>query len=413
MIGRYIPDFLRRAPEPGARGFAILGLCEAAYRGTLISVWPLILYNALGSASAVSGVYFAVGVASLACGLLVPWFGRAVPRRWLYTISVGLYMIAAVLTLASGAAFPGGGHAAFAPVALLLSAWATVICFVCTNAYVMDYIAREDLGRNETLRLFYSALPWAVGPVTGVWLWRQWPPLPFIVALGAAVCMLTVFWILRLGNGKVIARAHGPTPNPLAYLGRFFSQPRLIAGWSFAVIRSSGWWIYVVSLPIFCIEAGLGDQIASAAFSTSSLILFAAPLMLRWMQRRGLRNGVVTAFACAAGCFLLAACAGLWPPLAVIGLFAGAIFLIMLDTFGGLPFLMAVKPAERTEMSAVYSSFRDVSGILTPGVSWVVLLVLPITGVFAAGGLAMAGAALVATRLHPRLGASRRRRAPA
>ena len=31
-----------------------------------------------------------------------------------------------------------------------------------------------------------------------------------------------------------------------------------------------------------------------------------------------------------------------------------------------MPFLMAVKPSERTEMSAVYSSFRDVSGILTP-----------------------------------------------
>ena len=31
-------------------------------------------------------------------------------------------------------------------------------------------------------------------------------------------------------------------------------------------------------------------------------------------------------------------------------------------------------------MSAVYSSFRDVSGILTPGVAWLVLLVAPCRG---------------------------------
>jgi MFS transporter, ACDE family, multidrug resistance protein len=35
---------------------------------------------------------------------------------------------------------------------------------------------------------------------------------------------------------------------------------------------------------------------------------------------------------------------------------------------------MAVKPSERTEMAAVYSSFRDVSGILTPGAGLVLTL---------------------------------------
>ncbi len=79
----------------------------------------------------------------------------------------------------------------------------------------------------------------------------------------------------------------------------------------------------------------------------------------------------------------------------------------MLDTFGGLPFLMAVRPAERTEMSAVYSSFRDVSGIVSPAAAWLVLLVAPITGVFAAGAAGLATMVLVAGRLHPRLGETR------
>lgn len=65
---------------------------------------------------------------------------------------------------------------------------------------------------------------------------------------------------------------------------------------------------------------------------------------------------------------------------------------------------MAVKPSERTEMSAIYSSYRDVSGILTPGVAALVLLVAPVAGVFAAGGIALFGAWAVSARLHPRLG---------
>jgi hypothetical protein len=84
-----------------------------------------------------------------------------------------------------------------------------------------------------------------------------------------------------------------------------------------------------------------------------------------------------------------------------------SIFLVLLDVVGGLPFLMAVKPSERTEMSAVYSSFRDVSGILTPGAAWLVLLVAPLQGVFAAAGLGLFTAFAVAGRLHPRLGTLR------
>jgi hypothetical protein len=68
---------------------------------------------------------------------------------------------------------------------------------------------------------------------------------------------------------------------------------------------------------------------------------------------------------------------------------------------------MAVKPSERTEMSAVYSSFRDVSGILTPGVAWLVLLVAPLPGVFMACGAGLWLAWGIAGRLHPRLGRAR------
>ena len=88
----------------------------------------------------------------------------------------------------------------------------------------------------------------------------------------------------------------------------------------------------------------------------------------------------------------------------------GSYCLVLLDVCAGLPFLMAVKPSERTEMSAVYSSFRDVSGILSPALAWLVLQFSPVSGVFAAGGCALLLAWVLAGQLHPQLGVAAARR---
>lgn len=198
-----------------------------------------------------------------------------------------------------------------------------------------------------------------------------------------------------------------PPPNPLAFLGRFFVQPRLVAGWLFAVIRSCGWWAYVVYLPIFAVENGLGTGLGGLLLSITNGALFLSPLMLRWMQARSVRHAVRMGFSVSALLFLLGGLSAHIPPLTAALLFVGSLFLILLDISAGLPFLMAVKPSERTEMSAIYSSFRDVSGILTPGAAWAVLLFAPVSGIFTAAAAALFSAFLVAGRLHPRLGTHR------
>ena len=96
-----------------------------------------------------------------------------------------------------------------------------------------------------------------------------------------------------------------------------------------------------------------------------------------------------------------------WPWVTVAGLALASVFLVLLDVSAGLPFLMAVKPSERTEMSAIYASFRDVSGIVTPGAAWLVLLVAPLPGIFALAGAGLLGCWHLARHLHPRLGAAR------
>lgn len=389
------PD-LNDVPVPGVRSFAILAGLDAAVRGTLISAMPLVVYETMGSAEVTSQAYFLAGIVALIWGLMVPWATRKIPRRWMYTIGCALYLVGMALAI----------HGA--PVTVLLSvianAMAAVTLFICLNAYVMDYVTRSDLGRSQSTQMLYAAASWAGGPLLGVWLYSIWAPAPFLLAGGFSAALLAVFWRLRLGNGKAIARARGPAPNPLAYLGRFAAQPRLIAGWIFAVMRSCGWWVYVVYLPIFCVEAGLGKHVGGAVLSLTNLLLFAAPSMLVYVRRRSVRVSVRMGFGLGAVLFAAAALASPLPWVTVGFSMAASIFLVLLDVVGGLPFLMAVKPSERTEMSAVYSSFRDVSGILTPGAAYLVLLVAPLPGIFAAAALGMGASWLIAGQLHPRLG---------
>lgn len=399
MATRYLPLALKHSPTPRIEHFALLAGLDAAIRGVLISTMPLVVYNALGDAQTTSITYFVVGCIALVWGLMVPWATRLVPRRWAYTGGVVLYLIGNTL----GAV----GTAWAVPLALMCNAMATVTIFVCLNAYVLDYVDRANLGRSQSTQMVYAAGAWTLGPMAGVWLYLQWPPLPFLVAGGFALVLLVSFWVLRLGNGKQIARAKRPAVNPLGFLGRFFSQPRLIAGWFFAVMRSCGWWVYVVYLPIFCIEAGLGDKVGGIALSITNALLFAAPAMNRLGRRLSVRRSVRLAFGACGGLFLAAGLMAFLPWAMVAFVMCASVFLVMLDVVGGLPFLMSVKPSERTEMSAVYSSFRDVSGILTPGAAWLVLFVAPLPGIFVAAGVGLLSAWAIAGRLHPRLGTDR------
>ncbi|MGJ8547097.1 MAG: MFS transporter [Sulfitobacter sp.] len=405
MLAPRAPLHLTHMPLPRVQDFALLAGLEAGIRGTLMSVMPLVIYRAFGSAEVVSAIYFMIGIASLATGMMVPWLAARLSRRWMYTVGSALYFMGIVLAATGGPLVQALGAA--------LLSMATVTVAVCLNAYVLDYIARTDLGKSETLRLVYSGPSWAAGPIIGVWLLNWWTPAPFILAGCFVLAQIATFWRLRLGNGKQISRARKPAPLPWQFLGRFLAQPRLIAGWVFAVVRSCGWWVYVVYLPIFCVEMGLGDTVGAAALSLSNLLLFAAPLMLLLVRRIGVRASVSTAFALGGILFASAWALSDLPWLTVLALAGGSVMLVMLDVCGGLPFLMAVKPSERTEMSAVYTSFRDVSGILTPAASALVLLVMPLAGIFAVSGGAMLGAGLLARRLHPRLGSRHARPAVA
>lgn len=379
------------------QGFAVLAGVEAVVRGTVLAVFPLLMYRAWGDAALVSQWYLSVGVMSLLTALLVPSLGRYLRRRWVYAVSVSMYLMGAAL---------GAWGGKLTTLALLCHSIGAASAFVCYNAYVLEHVDRGDFGRLESLRMFYGGLGWTLGPLLGVWSMQLWHGAPFVIVAVGALAMLTLIRVMRLGDlrSHVATRQRTVSHHPLAILRRFFAQPRLVAGWFFALMRSCGWWVYFVYVGIYAVQNGLGDQVGGIATSVANAGLFLAPLMLRWIQRHSVRRSLRGAFLLGGACFLTAALLSSWPWPTVLVLVLGTLCLVLLDVCAGLPFMMAVKPSQRTEMSAVYSSFRDFSGILSPALAWVVLQFSPVAGVFAMAGVCLLAGWVVAGYLHPQLG---------
>jgi MFS family permease len=389
------PIFRLPTPTADVKGFARLAAMEAVIRGTTLSVFPLLMYRAWGSAAVVSEIYFVIGLLSLITALTVPALSRHVPRQRIFSGAILLYVLACVLGMVGGK---------LTTLALLCAIMAAATSFVCFNAYVLDFIDKTEFSKLETLRLFYSAWGWVLGPVVGVWLLSVWHGAPFVPVALAAFAMLWMKQHMRLGNGKAITAQQPRAAHPVANVRRFFAQPRLVTGWLIPLIRSCGWWFYFVYVGIFAVENGLGEKVGGYASSVANMALLLAPLMLRWMRRHSVRRAVRMGCLLSGLCFVLATLLAPFPWATVGVLVAGTCSLVLLDVCAGLPFMMAVKPSERTEMSSVYSSFRDSSGILSPALAWVVLQFFPVSAVFAAAGAGLLAAWAVAGRLHPQLG---------
>jgi len=208
--------------SPGVQSLALIAAVEALVRGASLSVYPLVLYRVLGSASAVSEVYFAVGLISLTLAFGVPSLVRKIPRHWVYASAVSLYVVSGILGAIGGK---------LTVPALLCNSTAAAAGFVCFNAYVLDYVAKTEFGRLESLRLLYGGFGWVVGPSLGVWLLSVWAGAPFILVGCAGLTMLWLIYRFKLGKGREMTRSQARSSHPIANLRRFAAQPRLVAGW--------------------------------------------------------------------------------------------------------------------------------------------------------------------------------------
>lgn len=373
--------------------FATCSFLAGLAQTVVMTVLPVEAFRLMGSARGVSLVYLAAGLAGFGARLAIPSLVWMIGRPGVLMLGVGSLCLSggALMTRTLPALPPG----------LFLNFFAFACFDIVINLYILDYIARPALGRFEAKRIFFSAAPWTLGPWLGVFLQlhvADW--MPFLVSSATAIVLLVFFFGCGLA-AEPAARPMRPPRGPARYLRRFFAQPRLRLAWTLASGRAAWWAMFQVYAPIFAVESGLGAELGGAIVSLGLGWMWTV-LLWGWLGRRyGLRALLMGGYA-ATGLMTIAAAMLMGIPL------LGAAMLVLsalaaetIDGAGNTLYLRAVHPHERSEMTAVFVSYRDVAQFGPPALFSVVLAVFDLPAVFVVGGLMMIGLARL-TRHIPR-----------
>jgi MFS transporter, ACDE family, multidrug resistance protein len=285
---------------------------------------------------------------------------------------------------------------------MVLNALSFAVIEVSLNLYLLDNISRGELAAFEPRRIVRTTPAWLLGPWLGVFLAKHialW--LPFAVAAGIALTLVSCFLFLRLPEKTLAISSRGRSPNPLRYFPRYFRQKRLALAWFIAVGRGSWWGVYFVYAPIFAVTHGLGDDVAGLLVSVGAGWSVCAMFWRYVGSRIGMRRLLFGSFVITGALSISVATLSGWPWVAAIVLALAAFVAECIDGVGNNLFLRAVHPHERREMTAVYVSYRDVAQVAPPAVFSGLLTVFHLPAVFIATGLMMLGVSRL-TRFVPR-----------
>jgi len=382
--------------RPGLWVFSTLFFIEAMARASLATVIPLQTYDLLHEARYVSYLGFAMAFGGLIAGLGVPLLIARISRRWTYTLGAACLTVAAAVFTAHN--LPGQ------IAGIAIRNFGSLALNIVLMLYIMDFVRKQELVRNDSLRMAFATVGWTIGPFLGVWLYsRIGPAAAFGWSAGWALILIAVFWFFRLSDTAIIIPAKSPPANPLHFVPRFLSQPRLILAWMIAFGRSGFWGTLFVYGPILMKKTGEGSDAAGILISMSQVLLISALLWGRIGGRVGLRATITACFAGMAVTLLAAGLAGEHAPLLAGGvLLVTSFFATGLDAVGGTVFYRAVRARERAPMTAVYRTYLEIGDLLPNLVFGVVLMWLPLGAVFAAYGLACVGFAWACWRWLPR-----------
>ena len=375
--------------------FIVLFTLDAACRALLLTIVPQQAYQLLGSAKLVTLVYVAASLSGLAASLVVPIALFRWNRRKVVTVAVVANCLCCVLLASSRA----NGLIA----ALMLQTLATATIEIVVNLYLLENVARRDLNRFEPLRLLFAGTSFVLGPWLGVALHhRVAEGLTFLVVGLLLIIFLFQFLLLtadRPGGGTLgrASPAAASSLGPLSFVRRFAGQPRLVLAWILAVGRS-GWWVmYFVYTPILVAQSGYGPEVGGLLVSVGQLPMLAVGGWAMLGRRYGLRRLLALGYA---GCGIATVAVGAmtgWPIAAMACICLAALFATMIDGAGNVPFLRAVRPLERSQMTAVFMTFRQIGSLAPTAIYFGVLAFAPLPFVYVTSGLiafVMAGLSL-------------------
>ncbi|MCP4877749.1 MAG: MFS transporter [Gammaproteobacteria bacterium] len=384
--------FSGHAGEPIAR----LNSIEGFARSLLIGIIPLLALEALGSKEMVTRAYLAASILTLMITLNFAGLERLLQRRWVLTLGAG-FTISATLILSFGQGW-------IMSIAIGLQSAAASLFSVCISLYIMDYIGKKELVFTESKRLFYTGIAWMIGPVLGLWLWEEthhW--VPFLLAACASVGMLGYFWYLRLGHSQVIQKAKKPSINIFKIIPRYFAQSALRIAYWITLSRAIFWMTVFIYAPIYVVESGLSKWVAGGLLSLVSSLLIVSPLIRRLAGRFGTRLLIICALMLSGISMTMLFFVGEPKPIGLLFWISAALGGAIVDVLGNIPFMRMVKPRERTEMTMIFSTWREGSQLLTPLLVSLVLLVAPFEVFYLLLSTILISASLMATFLPRRL----------
>ena len=395
MFHRRPTAMFQLAPSAGL-SLARLSGTEGLARSLLVGIVPLVALDALGSKQAVSYVYLIGAILTLLITLNVGTLERLLNRRYVVTLGGCFLIFAAVfLYFGTGPLFAVG---------IGLRSAAASIFSVCISLYIMDYIGKRELTRNESRRMQHQGAAWLIGPFLGLWFYEHSEPVfAYGISIAAAICMLAYFWHLRLGGNQVVRAARSKASNPIKIILRYVDQPRLRIAYGITLSRSCFWVAMFVYGPIYVVEAGLPTWVAGALLSGVSALLFFSPLVKKLADRIGTRQVIIASLVLTGASMLVLAAIGEAKPIGIAFWIVGAIGGAALDVLGNIPFMRSVKPRERVEMTTVFSTWREGSELLTPAIIAGVLFFAPFWTFYIVLAVSHFAAAVSASYLPRRL----------
>jgi len=364
------PHMLQQLDKDVGRSLAMLCGLEGLGRAIMVGLMPLVALEVLGSKQAVTNAYVGGGCLALFVTLNVGRLESWMPRRWVVTGGLLSLVVAANFFL-----FVDNWLLA---IGIGLVAVAAGVFSVCLALFIMEYIDKRDFVRNESRRMFNNGLAWTVGPTLGLWLYTSVDErLPFIVAIGAALVSLGFFWVLRLGANPVLVKSRSRAPSPMRNIPRFFRQRYLRIAYAVTVVRGMFWVSFFVYAPIYVIEAGLSRFWIGIMISSVSALLVFSSVVERMAARYSARRVIILGFVIIGLGLTGLAAIGDARLLGLPVWMAAAIGATMLDVLGNIPFMRMVKPRERLPMTTVFSTWRELSSLVAPGLAALVMLVAP------------------------------------
>ena len=386
-----------RLTTPGAGPFAALFGLEALGRALVVVVLPVQTLELMGSDEGVSILFLAGAVAAIAMAFVVPrlvaWIGRA------RVVTLGILMIAGAAGLFTFQELPSQG------LAFVLRACGVAILYAGLSLFVMDHIRRRELGRSEPLRMLSVGLGWTVGPVAGIQIEALWgPDAPFVASGLAAAVLLGYFWALRFRDLPIVrANPDRRVAPPLAHLGQFIAQPRLLLAFLQATGRGMFWASFTIYTPLYAVATGLGAQVGGLLVSIGNSFMLLMPLWGWTARRYGIRRVSLVAFPLAGLAMTAAGLLAAWPWVGAVAAVSAAGAMSIADGYGNALFFRACKPSQRVAMTPIFSAQRDLASIGHAGIFAVLLSVFPIQAVYVTLGLVMFGLTWLATRINRRL----------